>query len=58
MRKYNPQTHSCSKCGILTTKEAFKHHPEKVCEVVRFKNQMLKKEIENHRKFNNEGEGI
>jgi ssDNA-binding Zn-finger/Zn-ribbon topoisomerase 1 len=49
MRKYNPQTHECSKCGTLMTKEYFRYHAfheKSICEARELKNMALKTEIE------------
>ena len=45
-RYFNKETHSCSRCDMLMTKEAFKYHTLKECFIIEFKGKELEKEIE------------
>lgn len=44
-RYFDPKTHSCSHCGMLLTKEAFKFHREGECFMIEVKNKELEKKI-------------
>ena len=50
--------HECSNCGMLHTKESFKHHKEKVCLAIALKNEILRNETENYGVFKDKGIGI